>query len=86
MPKLETVKVVNEDLESGFMVINKADFDKDKHKLFDEAKADSKPNAADTVKLVEACESLEDLEKFAGDDRKSVVKAVKAKQAELSGE
>lgn len=38
MPKLETVKVVNESLESGFMVINKADFDKDKHKVFSESK------------------------------------------------
>lgn len=38
MPKVETVKVVNESLESGFMLINKSDFDKDKHKLFGESK------------------------------------------------
>ena len=44
MAKVETVKVQAEHLESGYMVINKADFDESKHKLFgSDAKAQKQP-------------------------------------------
>lgn len=36
MASIATIKVKNEDIESGFMIINESDFDAGKHELFEE--------------------------------------------------
>lgn len=43
-----------------------------------------RPTVPDTVKLVEAVTSLEELEPFAADDRKGVQDAVEKRRAELT--
>lgn len=49
---METVKVkcpVTEDNPTGYYVINKEDFDKEKHELYVEPKAEAKPEADATA-------------------------------------
>lgn len=38
MPVLETIKVVRKDSKKGYKIINKSDFDPNKHKEYSEAK------------------------------------------------
>lgn len=82
--KQKTVKVENKDLKSGFMLINECDFDEKVHVLFDKPKQDSKPNAGDVIKEIEACESLDDLKAYESDDRKTVKAAYEKRVKELS--
>ena len=42
--KVETVKVVREDSEDGYEIINKSDFDPDKHEIYDGPEAVEAPD------------------------------------------
>jgi hypothetical protein len=57
-------------------------------KVIGEPVADStpaRPNVAETIKLVEAAENLEELDKLAaGEDRKTVLEAIEKRRAALS--
>jgi hypothetical protein len=39
MAALKTVKIASDDFESGYLIINESDFDKEKHKLYVEKNA-----------------------------------------------
>ncbi|GGY87640.1 hypothetical protein [Shewanella fodinae] len=56
MPKVETVKIkAAHESQGEFVVINKADFDSDKHELFEQAEAE-KPTRARKAKAAQDAE------------------------------
>ena len=85
MPKVETVKVVNDNFQSGYMTINKSAFDPEKHELFGVEQKENQASVKDTVAEIEKAESLEQLDQFRNDERKGVIKALEAKETELKG-